>query len=308
MAVKTDEKPKEEAKAGEGDQKKLRRGQKRKFNDDEPFVVVEDEPEIDENALCLDWYNSDLSLRISKEGFMVAEPFFKDGWGYVWSSVRATHGFVDGKIGFEVKLLEHLDAKIEGEKNLHELRLGWTMDDASLLLGEGKFSYCYSGSGKAGSDCEFEDYGASFTKGDVVGAFVDLSGETAVFSFTKNGEDQGTAYEVAKSDLMDKPLFPPINTRNVKFEVNFGKTVASEEKEKWFEAPEGFVFAADHENKMRGAARITERAQCEMIMMIGLPGAGKTTWVKKHVEENPHKRFNVIGTSALIDKMKVNSI
>ena len=32
--------------------------QKRKMNEDEPFVVVEEEPEIDEGALCLDWYNN----------------------------------------------------------------------------------------------------------------------------------------------------------------------------------------------------------------------------------------------------------
>ena len=42
-----------------------------------------------------------------------------------------------------------------------------------------------------------------------------------------------------------------------------------------------------------------------MIMMVGLPAAGKTTWVNKHVEENREKRYNVIGTAALIEKMKV---
>ena len=42
-----------------------------------------------------------------------------------------------------------------------------------------------------------------------------------------------------------------------------------------------------------------------MIMLVGLPGSGKTTWVNKHVAENPDKKYTVIGTSALIDKMKV---
>ena len=44
-----------------------------------------------------------------------------------------------------------------------------------------------------------------------------------------------------------------------------------------------------------------------MIMLVGLPGSGKTTWVNKHVAENPDKKYTVIGTSALIDKMKVRS-
>ena len=107
------------------------------MNEDEPFVVVEEEPEIDEGALCLDWYNnsrnlktcrenskccslsrynSDLFLKIAKDNFMVAEPFFKEGWGYVWASARATHGFTAGKVGFQVKLLDNLDAKLDGEK------------------------------------------------------------------------------------------------------------------------------------------------------------------------------------------------
>jgi predicted kinase len=42
-----------------------------------------------------------------------------------------------------------------------------------------------------------------------------------------------------------------------------------------------------------------------MILMVGLPGSGKTTWVNKHMAENPKKKYNVIGTSSLIDKMKV---
>lgn len=43
-----------------------------------------------------------------------------------------------------------------------------------------------------------------------------------------------------------------------------------------------------------------------MIMMCGLPACGKTTWANKYVKEHPEKRYNIIGTNALIDKMKVN--
>ena len=52
------------------------------------------------------------------------------------------------QVAFQVKLLDNLDAKLDGEKGqLHEARVGWTFDDAPLLLGEGKNSVCYSGSG-----------------------------------------------------------------------------------------------------------------------------------------------------------------
>lgn len=39
--------------------------------------------------------------------------------------------------------------------------------------------------------------------------------------------------------------------------------------------------------------------------MCGLPGAGKTHWVKEWVEKNPEKRYTVIGNTQLLEKMTV---
>lgn len=41
------------------------------------------------------------------------------------------------------------------------------------------------------------------------------------------------------------------------------------------------------------------------MMMVGLPGAGKTFWADKHSKANPEKKFNVLGTNNIIEKMKV---
>ncbi|XP_026688275.1 uncharacterized protein LOC113472673 [Diaphorina citri] len=43
-----------------------------------------------------------------------------------------------------------------------------------------------------------------------------------------------------------------------------------------------------------------------MLMMCGLPGAGKTYWVREHIKNNPEKLYNVFGTFSLINKMKVS--
>ncbi|KAG7162744.1 Heterogeneous nuclear ribonucleoprotein U-like protein 1-like 2 [Homarus americanus] len=45
-----------------------------------------------------------------------------------------------------------------------------------------------------------------------------------------------------------------------------------------------------------------------VIMMVGLPAASKTTWVEKYCKESVEKKYNVLGTNTLIDKMKVNAM
>lgn len=42
-------------------------------------------------------------------------------------------------------------------------------------------------------------------------------------------------------------------------------------------------------------------------MMVGLPACGKTTWAVKHAATNPDKKYNILGTNAIMDKMKVGA-
>ena len=301
-----EEKKPDEAKKEE--EKKPDQGVKRKM-DDEPFEVKENEPEIAANLLCLDWHNSDLNLRIL-DTLMEGVPFSRDGWAYCYAAARATFGFTSGKLWYEVKYVDNMDVKIDKETTTYDLRVGWSTNDSSLMLGESEKSWCYSAcEGKMANNNKFEDYGEKFTKGDVIGAFIDFSQNEINVTFTKNGEDQGDAFQITKEELGSSALFPHIMTRNVKFEVNFGIDKEAADKENWKEAlaeeyvKVGKVAEAD---RTRGNARIAARDQCEMIMMIGLPGCGKSTWVEKHVQENPDKQYNVIGTNTMINKMTVS--
>ena len=40
-------------------------------------------------------------------------------------------------------------------------------------------------------------------------------------------------------------------------------------------------------------------------MMVGLPGAGKSTWVEKHCAINTDKKYVVLSTNNIINQMKV---
>ena len=96
---------------------------------------------------------------------------------------------------------------MEKETTSHDLRVGWSTNSASLMLGEDPNSWCYSScEGKMASDKKFEDYGEKFTKGDVVGAFIDFSQNEINVTFTKNGEDQGDAFQISKEELGDDAL------------------------------------------------------------------------------------------------------
>ena len=135
-AAKTEETPKtetEEKKEPATPNAESKRGQKRK-REDEPFVVTEDEPEIPENFVCLDWSNSDLTCKINKETFLSAEPFHLGSWAFIFSSARATHGFTSGKVAFEVKWTGNMEVKLEDVKEPHELRVGFSTDDSNLQV------------------------------------------------------------------------------------------------------------------------------------------------------------------------------
>jgi hypothetical protein len=202
-----------------------------------------------------------------------------------------------------------MDVKVEKDAATYDLRVGWSSNKASMMLGEDQQSWCYSGAeGKMAHMRTFEEYGEKFGKGDVVGAYIDFEGEEVSLTFTKNGEDQGDAFQIPKSEL-GEGLFPHVMARNVKFEVNFGQDKEDKATEDWKEKLEGAHVKAGlvpAEERIRGSPRIEARENCEMIMMIGLPGSGKTTWVEKHVAENVEKQYNVISTTTMINKMTVS--
>merc|ERR1719297_136651 len=241
---------------------------------------------------------------------MTGIPFSRDGWGYCYAGARATYGFNSGKVWFEVKYVDNLDVKVEKDAVTVDLRVGWSSNKGSLMLGEDDQSWCYSSAeGKMAHMKTFEEYGEKFTKGDVVGAYIDFEGDEVSLTFTKNGEDQGDAFQIPKAELNGEALFPHIMARNVKFDVNFGLDKEDKVMEDLKEKLDGAYIKAGSvplEQRVRGSARIATREECELVMMVGLPAAGKTTWVDKHVSENPDKQYNVISTTTMINKMTVN--
>ncbi|XP_045462363.1 heterogeneous nuclear ribonucleoprotein U-like protein 1 isoform X2 [Harmonia axyridis] len=188
----------------------------------------------------------------------------------------------------------------------HIFRTGWSIGKTSLQLGEENHSFGYESTGKFVSNKEFKDFAASYKLGDVVGAYLSISTENVEMRFTVNGELQPEVISILRTELPEDnfALFPHVLSRNFGFELNLGN-----KEEAWFPCPEGledYSFLQAVEEKIVGPVRPEKREECEVIMMCGLPGSGKTHWVNEYLKANNDKPTNVIGSTHLLDRMTVH--
>ena len=56
--------------------------------------------------------------------------------------------------------------------------------------------------------------------------FQDFEGEKIEMTYSKNGEDLGTCFEIEKDSLGENALFPHVLTKNCEFQCNFGEQVS----------------------------------------------------------------------------------
>ncbi|XP_078284341.1 heterogeneous nuclear ribonucleoprotein U-like protein 2 [Rhinoraja longicauda] len=268
-----------------------------------PMGNEEAEEEFDDSLVCLDTYNSDLHFQVAKDRYG-GQPLFPEKFVYLWGGARATYGVTQGKVGFEVKVTQKFPVKqpAETENEHHVVRVGWSLDNSSLQLGDSEFSFGYDGAGRKWNNSAFEKYGETFDENDVIDCFANFDAEDVELSFALNGTCLGVAFTVSKESLADRALFPHVLTKNCALECNFGQ-----KEEPLFPVPEDhtLIQSVALEERVRGAIGPKTRDACEVLLMVGMPGVGKTTWVKKHVEENPEKRYTILGTLNILDRMRI---
>ena len=100
-------------------------------------------------------------------------------------------------------------------------RVGVATAEASLDLGTCRHGWGYGGTGKKSNNRQFDDFGGSYGKADVVGVYLDL-GAMEVW-FTKNGEDLGRAFAIHAS-MKGKVFYPAVVLKNAEMLFNFGAT------------------------------------------------------------------------------------
>ncbi|KAF3784702.1 Heterogeneous nuclear ribonucleoU-like protein 1 [Nymphaea thermarum] len=257
-----------------------------------------------------------LDFNVEQNGLQ-GHALYDGGFAYCWSGARANIGITGGKYCFGCKIISQQPVHMEDTPpaQQHVCRVGISRGDDNVgSLGESEHSFGFGGTGKFSNSGKFSDYGTKFGVGDTIVCSVDLESKPlAVISFSKNGQCLGTAKQfdagprglqiidsVAKTLAWKSALFPHVLLKNVLVQMQFSiedGLVPEEGYKPW-------NCAVQERNMISGPTFLGPEDR-EVIMMVGLPASGKTTWAEKWIKDHPEKRYILLGTNPALDQMKV---
>ncbi|KAK2977111.1 hypothetical protein RJ640_017635 [Escallonia rubra] len=280
------------------------------------YAAVEpSEPPAAEPRVVLNPADCDIDFNIEGVGLQ-GSSLYEQGFAYCWSGARANVGITGGKYCFSCKIVSEQPVDMEDTPfdQQHVCRLGISRGDDNVgNLGESEHSFGFGGTGKYSHGGRFSDYGERYGVGDIITCAVDLETKPmASISFSKNGKLLGAKhFKAGPSGLgvVDSPagklqwesaLFPHVLLKNVVVQLHFSF-------EDGLLPEEGFkpwASALVDGNGITGPT-FANMQDCEVMMMVGLPASGKTTWAENWVKEHPEKRYILLGTNLALDRMKV---
>uniref|UniRef100_A0A0K0DKC3 SPRY domain-containing protein n=1 Tax=Angiostrongylus cantonensis TaxID=6313 RepID=A0A0K0DKC3_ANGCA len=276
----------------------------------EEVIVEERIPESTEK-FEIDFYNGDLHLKGSPTEDWVIDPDNQDGLALMWGGVRSTYGIFPSSFSFvkaffllflNFQIIELLPTKHLpfDELDPNDVRVGFSFRSAPLVLGEYPGSYCYTSLGKRANNNIFSDYGDSFTIGDVITLLSSCSN-----LFWKNSESMGPAFTNITVPE-NEAVYPHICVKNCRVSVNFGTFPGGEEE--WNNPEWIFPNSLSCSQTERAPLPPESKSDCTVLMMVGLPSVGKTTWVRRYIREHPSENWTLISADTILAAMKVNGV
>jgi len=159
-----------------------------------------------DNKWAMSFFDRGPALAVSSDGLRCQSREQRE-----WHGCRSTRGVVGGgKYYYEATVTD------EGL-----CRVGVSTGEASLDLGTCRHGFGYGGTGKKSNNKQFDSYGGSYGKADVIGFYLDL--DAMEIWYSKNGEDLGQAFSI-KGDLKNKVFYPAVVLKNAEMLFNFGET------------------------------------------------------------------------------------
>lgn len=240
----------------------------------------------------LDPYVNDLHLTMGDDSYLTASNITTNELHNFWCGVKATHGVSSqlGAVGFSCEYMS--DLSVDNKRTcLNGLRVGFSTANSDLHLGDSNFSCGYDFSGNVFLGGKSTGTFKGFKAGDRVTALANFTSSTSVtFTFRLNGEDIGHKSQIEIE--ASQTFFPHLYFLNSVFRVDFA------------DSPPGYhSFASLKSTLTPGPRPPASFSQAKLIMMVGIMGVGKSTWVKSFLETNS-QRFDVVGRSTLFDRWR----
>uniref|UniRef100_A0A0K0EQE5 SAP domain-containing protein n=1 Tax=Strongyloides stercoralis TaxID=6248 RepID=A0A0K0EQE5_STRER len=288
----------------------------KKKKDKNAVVIPEEEAPPMNDEIDLDYYNADLHIKASVDDKWLIEPENSDGFALMWGGIRSNYGIkydktlssYNKKFCFQVKIIDHLSLKHVPfeEREPYDIRVGWSLNNKSQALGDLAGTYCFNSKAMKASGCIFSDYGESFSINDVITTIFDVS--CGHISYYKNHEFLGVAfYETCFKD--GDAIFAHIAIKNCKVKVNFGHGSEEDFPSRFIPKDVYFLNTMNcSEEMIRSRQPPARKEDCTVIMTVGLPGSGKTTWVRQYLRDNPDGHWRVISSDALLQQMRIDGI
>ncbi|XP_006467899.2 uncharacterized protein LOC102628781 isoform X3 [Citrus sinensis] len=273
-------------------------------------------PHSQKQRVVLNPADCDLDFDIEDNG-LKGSGLHQEGFAYCWSGARANVGINGGKYCFGCKIVstQPVDMEDTPPDQQHVCRVGTSRgDDPVGKLGETEKSFGFGGTGKFSHGGNFLNFREKFGVGDTIICAIDLESKPlATIGFAKNGKWLGTAKQfdagsnglgvvdsAVKERQCESAVFPHILLKNVVVVMQF----SVEQGLIPVEGYKSWVSALDDGNSVLGPT-FCNMKDCEVMMMVGLPASGKTTWAEKWVKDHPEKRYILLGTNLILEQMKV---
>eukprot|EP00884_Botryococcus_braunii_P010766 jgi/Botrbrau1/19691/Bobra.0003s0052.1 len=246
----------------------------------------------------------DCSLDVTLEdNNLTARKLQNKALGLTCGGVRANVGITTGKFYFIVKLLRA--TPVNGTtSSATTCFLGVSERSTDVgLLGMVPHSFAISSAGNilTGQQNGRQLFKLALSPPDEIGVFLDMDCSPGQISFTRNGQWLGTAIPLPHLSSPGSALFPHVVLQNMVVRVNFVDTSLQQDGFK----PWTSALSTDGCTVIPSAPA-GSGVRSEVLMIIGPNFAGKSTWVERHIAENPGKRYVVLGFDSVCRLLRVN--
>merc|ERR1712194_922343 len=215
-------------------------------------------------------------------------PLSDGGIRHFLAGARCNTGISKGRYMFEVETLQQLTNVEDGRSHplqlpRAELRLGVSLADSELILGESADSICFDSEGYSMTN-KVRTFGTvKFTKTDIVTLVVNLEKDSSNFntiSLFKDGV-RATAPLKLPEHMQGKPVFPHVTFKGVSIHVNFGPNVMTA-------LPFTCRAVQDATKTDVTVTKAKEPAggKYDLLVPVSLPDEGTFDWLDLFLEKN----------------------